>query len=86
MKARSKGGGGGRPGRPVLACERDGVSLPDDEARRMWEAFSAFMDAEAPEGPGAMEAAMDRFARTVGMISARPGLRKGSPLLVLRSR
>jgi len=69
---------GARPsegGRPVLAVLKDGAPLPDDEARTLWTAFSAHMDAHRGDMAG--------FAKQQGWHSVAPEYRKGQAVLVV---
>ena len=51
----------------------DGAPLPDDEARRLWERFSAWME----EHPGDLAG----FAAKEGYASVHPGVENGRPVL-----
>jgi hypothetical protein len=63
------------PDRPRLGVEIDGVELSDQEARSMWNAFSAHMDEHVGD--------MDGFAKANGFASARPEHRAGRAILIL---
>jgi len=53
----------------------DGVPLPDDEAREVWDAFSAYMEEHRGDLGG--------FARTRGFASAHPRSEGGRAILAL---
>jgi hypothetical protein len=57
-----------------LAAFVDGVSLPEPEARALWERFSLYMDAHKGDLGG--------FARAEGFASVRPETRNGRAVLV----
>jgi hypothetical protein len=58
----------------ALRVEVDGVALPDDDARALWQRFSFWMDAHAGDLAG--------FAKAEGFASVHPELHDGSPVLV----
>jgi hypothetical protein len=51
----------------------DGVALPDDEARALWERFSDFMEEHRGDLAG--------FAAREGFLSIHPGVENGRPVL-----
>ena len=59
----------------MLAVLIDGVALPEDEARAMWERFSAWMEEHRGDLAG--------FAKQEGFASAHPGVDNGKPVLLL---
>jgi hypothetical protein len=59
----------------TLAVKIDGTALPDDEARAMWERFSAWMEEHRGDLAG--------FAKQEGFASAHPGVENGKPILLL---
>jgi hypothetical protein len=59
----------------MLTVRVDGAALPDDEARAMWERFSAWMEEHRGDLAG--------FAKQEGFASAHPGVENGSPVLLL---
>ena len=59
-----------------LAVEIDGAALSDDEARAIWEAFSAWMDDHRGDMAG--------FARERGYASVEPTYRRGRAVLIVR--
>jgi hypothetical protein len=60
-----------------LAAAIDGVFLPDEEARALWEAFSAHMEANPGDAAG--------FAKSRGYLSCAPEYQKGRAVLVVRA-
>ncbi len=60
---------------PRLLVRIDGELVPEDEARTIWERFSAHMEANKGDLAG--------FAAAMSMSSARPGLEGGRPVLLL---
>jgi len=78
--SRPRKGKGTTPKAPKarLAVLVDGAALPDDEARKIWERFSAHMDAHQGDMAG--------FASVNGYASAAPEYRHGQAVLVLVSR
>jgi hypothetical protein len=59
----------------MLAVLIDGVALPEDEARAMWERFSAWMEEHRGDLAG--------FAKQEGFASVHPGVQNGKPVLLL---
>jgi hypothetical protein len=59
----------------ALRAEVDGVALPEQEARGIWERFSLWMDAHAGDLAG--------FAKAEGFASVHPELYAGGAVLVL---
>jgi hypothetical protein len=59
----------------MLAVLIDGVALPEDEARGMWERFSAWMEEHRGDLAG--------FAKQDGFASVHPGVQSGKPVLLL---
>jgi hypothetical protein len=59
----------------MLAVLIDGVALPEDEARAMWERFSAWMEDHRGDLAG--------FAKQEGFASVHPGVANGKPVLLL---
>lgn len=57
-----------------LAATVDGVALPEDEARALWQRFSAWMDARTGDLGG--------FAKAEGFASVHPEIVGGAPVLV----
>src|SRR5580698_2750524 len=57
-----------------LAATLDGVLLPEDEARALWDRFSAHMDAHAGDLAG--------FAKAEGFASVHPAAQNGRAVLV----
>jgi hypothetical protein len=70
----SEGAKPSESGKPVLAVLKDGAPLPDDEARTLWTAFSAHMDAHRGDMAG--------FAKQQGWHSVAPEYRKGQAVLI----
>ena len=60
-----------------LAVVADGKSLSDDEARPIWERFSAHMEAHRGD--------FDGFAKQEGYAHAKVAVHKGVPTLTLTS-
>jgi len=58
-----------------LVVVRDGVELPEEQARALWRAFSEHMDRN--------ERDLDGFARAHGFVSVRPEHRRGRAVLVV---
>jgi hypothetical protein len=58
-----------------LAVEIDGVPVSDDDARALWERFSAWMEEHRGDLAG--------FAAKEGYASAHPGIASGRPILRL---
>jgi hypothetical protein len=58
-----------------LAVEIDGVVVADEEARALWERFSAWMEEHRGDLAG--------FAAKEGYASAHPGIANGRPILRL---
>ena len=52
----------------------DGVALPDDEARALWERFSDWMEEHRGDLAG--------FATREGFLSIHPGVDNGRPVLL----
>lgn len=52
----------------------EGMALPDEEARALWQRFSAWMDANVGDLAG--------FARAEGFASLHPEMHGGAPVLV----
>src|SRR5262245_37505864 len=61
------------PDRRRLAVFVDGVPLPDEEARALWERFSAFMEEHRGDLAG--------FAASEGFKSVHPTVENGRPVL-----
>ncbi|HZO12439.1 MAG TPA: hypothetical protein VFB62_04250 [Polyangiaceae bacterium] len=61
-----------------LAVVTDGKSLPDDQARPIWERFSAHMEAHRGDFEG--------FARLEGYAHAKVAVHEGVPTLTLTGR
>ncbi|MFO0743028.1 MAG: hypothetical protein U0270_44555 [Labilithrix sp.] len=59
----------------MLAVLVDGVALPEEEARAMWERFSAWMEEHRGDLAG--------FAKQEGFASVHPGVDSGRPVLLL---
>jgi hypothetical protein len=62
------------PPRAVLAVSIDGMLLPEDEARALWDRFSAHMEAHAGD--------LEGFARSEGLASVHPTAGGGRAILV----
>lgn len=60
--------------RPNLAVLVDGVALPDDQARELWERFSTWMEEHRGDLAG--------FAAREGFASIHPGVDGGRPVLL----
>jgi hypothetical protein len=58
-----------------LVVVRDGVELPEEQARALWRAFSEHMDRN--------ERDLDGFARAHGFVSVKPEHRRGRAVLVV---
>jgi hypothetical protein len=67
MSANSSGG--------RLVVVRDGVELPEEQARALWRAFSEHMDRNQDD--------LDGFARAHGFVSVKPEHRRGRAVLVV---
>ena len=67
MNANSSGG--------RLVVVRDGVELPEEQARALWRAFSEHMERN--------ERDLDGFARAHGFVAVRPEHRRGRAVLVV---
>ena len=67
MNANSSGG--------RLVVVRDGVELPEEQARALWRAFSEHMDRNEND--------LDGFARAHGFVSVKPEHRRGRAVLVV---
>jgi hypothetical protein len=65
-------------GKARLAAKIDAAELPEDEARRLWEAFSAWMD----EHPNDMAG----FAADRGYASVAPTYERGRAILIVKTR
>ena len=63
------------PEAPRLGVLVDGEALPDDEARALWQAFSAYMEEHRGDLGG--------FAKSQGFVSAHPRSEGGRAVLVL---
>jgi hypothetical protein len=63
------------PEAPGLGVVVDGAALPDEEARAMWQAFSAYMEEHRGDLGG--------FAKSRGFVSAHPRTEGGRAVLVL---
>jgi hypothetical protein len=61
-----------------LAVIRDGVDLPEDQARALWRAFSEHMEHSRHD--------YDGFARDHGFLSVRAEHRRGRAILIVSSR
>lgn len=59
----------------MLAVLIDGVALPEDEARAMWQRFSDWMEEHRGDLAG--------FAKREGFSSVHPGVDNGKPVLLL---
>ena len=57
-----------------LAVTIDGTPLPEDEARALWDRFSAHMDAHAGD--------LEGFATAEGLASVHPAAEGGRAILV----
>ncbi|MFI5299398.1 MAG: hypothetical protein ACHREM_14995 [Polyangiales bacterium] len=76
-RSRSVGNGGGRG---VARCEvvmRDGVELPEDQARALWRAFREHLEHSPEDTRG--------FARAHGFADVRAESRRGRAVLTLES-
>lgn len=62
-------------GKPRLGVVVDGTALSDDEARALWQTFSAYMEEHRGDLGG--------FAKSQGFISAHPRSEGGRAILVL---
>ncbi|MBX3206748.1 MAG: hypothetical protein KF764_16885 [Labilithrix sp.] len=62
------------PPRSSLAVLVDGVALPEDDARALWERFSAWMEEHRGDLAG--------FAAAEGFASIHPGVDGGRPVLL----
>lgn len=60
-----------------LAVVRDGVDLPEDQARALWRAFSEHMERNHEDAEG--------FARAHGFLSVRAEHRRGRAVLIVSS-
>jgi hypothetical protein len=60
-----------------LAVLRDGIELPEDQARALWRAFSEHMDRNRDD--------LDGFARDHGFVSVRAEHRRGRAVLIVSS-
>lgn len=58
-----------------LIVMRDGVELPEEQARALWRAFSEHMERHRDD--------LDGFARAHGFVSVRPEHRRGRAVLVV---
>lgn len=56
---------------------RDGVDLPEDQARALWRAYSEHMERNEGDAEG--------FARDHGFVSARAEHRRGRAVLIVSS-
>src|SRR5438067_13869193 len=63
------------PSSSRLVVVRDGVELPEEQARALWRAFSEHMDLNEQD--------LDGFARAHGFVSVRPEHRRGRAELVV---
>jgi hypothetical protein len=59
-----------------LAARIDGTALSDDEAKALWERFSAYMEEHRSDLSG--------FAKAEGFISVEPRYEGGRAILVIR--
>jgi hypothetical protein len=64
--------------RSGLAVLVDGVALPPDDARALWERFSDWMEEHRGDLAG--------FATKEGFASAHPGVENGRPVLLVSRR
>ncbi len=62
-------------GKARLGVVVDGVALPEDEARALWQTFSAYMEEHRGDLAG--------FAKSQGFVSAHPRSEGGRAVLVL---
>lgn len=60
-----------------LSVVIDGAPLPDEEARALWTKFSEYMDEHRGDMAG--------FARLNGYVSVAPEVRRGEPVLVVKT-
>jgi hypothetical protein len=60
--------------RPALSVSIDGVLLPADDARALWQRFSDWMEDHRGDLAG--------FATKEGFASIHPGVQNGRPILV----
>jgi hypothetical protein len=60
-----------------LAVIRDGVDLPEEQARALWRAFSEHMERSRHD--------YDGFARDHGFVSVRAEHRRGRAILIIAS-
>jgi hypothetical protein len=67
MNANSSGG--------RLVVVRDGVELPEEQARALWRAFSEHMERNEQD--------LDGFARAHGFVTVKPEHRRGRAVLVV---
>jgi hypothetical protein len=58
-----------------LIVMRDGIELPEEQARALWRAFSEHMERNEDD--------LDGFARANGFVSVRPEHRRGKAVLVV---
>lgn len=61
-----------------LAVVRDGISLPEDQAKALWRAFSEHMEQNPHD--------VDGFARSHGFARVRTEHRRGRAVLLVSSR
>jgi hypothetical protein len=61
-----------------LSVVRDGVDLPEEQARALWRAFSEHMERSRHD--------YDGFARDHGFLSVRAEHRRGRAVLIISSR
>ncbi len=60
-----------------LAVIRDGIELPEDQARALWRAFSDHMERNRDD--------LEGFARAHGFASVKPEHRRGRAVLLVKS-
>jgi len=58
-----------------LVVVRDGIELPEEQARALWRAFSEHMERNRED--------LDGFARSHGFVAVRPEHRRGRAVLVV---